>query len=146
MDLEASPVGKTAVGMNQIQAHLANLMLQLQDIKKAKEDYDDLWCSRCHVDGHTKDTCSTFQNYLLSRASNSLSCAGIPWCCICQVYGHRHENCEYMKNMVTKEENMYYTFFRLVGHDKNYRAYDLLQERMYDLYFVKGEDPEIVQA
>ena len=60
MKLEASPVGESAVGMNQIQAQLANLTLQLQDIKKAKEDCDDLWCTYCHADGHTKDTCSTF--------------------------------------------------------------------------------------
>ena len=61
---------------------------------------------------------------------------------MCQVYGHRHENYEYMQKMFTKEENMYYTFFRSVGHDdKNYRDYDLLQESTYDSYFVKAEDP-----
>ena len=36
MKLEASPIGETAVGINQIQAQLANLTLQLQDIKKEK--------------------------------------------------------------------------------------------------------------
>ena len=50
MKLEALSVGETAVGMNQIQAQLANLMLQLQDIKKTKEDHDDLWCTWCHAD------------------------------------------------------------------------------------------------
>ena len=44
--------------------------------------------------------------------------------------------------MVTKEENMYCTFCQSVGHDdKNYRDYDLLEERTYDSYFVKAEDP-----
>ena len=38
-------------------------MLQLQDIKKAKEDRDDIWCTRCHAGGHTKDTCPNFRNY-----------------------------------------------------------------------------------
>ena len=80
MKLEASSVGETAVGMNQIQAQLSNLTLQLQDIKKAKEDHDDLWCTRCHADGHTKDTCPMFLNYLLPGALNPLSCAGVPWC------------------------------------------------------------------
>ena len=52
-----------------------------------------------------------------------------------------------MQKIVTKSENLYYTFCRLVGHDnKNCRAYDLLQERMYDSYFVKGEDPRTAQA
>ena len=42
---------------------------------------------------------------------------------------------------------MYCTFFRSVGHDdKNYRAYDLLQKRTYDSYFVKGEDPRALQV
>ena len=103
MKLEYSPIGETTVGMNQIQAQLENLTLQLQDIKKEKEEHDDLWCMRCRTDGHTKGTCLNFQNYLLSGVLNTLSCAGVPWCQVCQVYGHRHENCSYMQNMVTKE-------------------------------------------
>ena len=60
MKLEASPIGETTIRMNQIQAQLANLTLQLQDIKKEKEGNDDLWCTQCRTDGHTKDTCLTF--------------------------------------------------------------------------------------
>ena len=49
--------------------------------------------------------------------------------------------------MVTKAEGLYYTFCRSVGHnDKKCQAYDLLQERTYDSYFVKGEDPQAMQA
>ena len=117
MKLEASPVGESAIEMNQIQAQLANLTLQLQDIKKAKEYRDDLWCTRCHAGRHTKDTCSKFWNYLLSRAPNLLSCVSVPWCHICQVYGHRHENYDYMQKMVTKAENWCCTFCWSVGHD-----------------------------
>ena len=52
-----------------------------------------------------------------------------------------------MQKMVTKVENLYCTFFRSVGHDdKNCQAYDFLQERTYDSYFVKGEDPQAMQA
>ena len=36
MKLEASHIGETTVGMNHIQEQLANLTLQLQDIKKEK--------------------------------------------------------------------------------------------------------------
>ena len=133
--------------MNQIQAKLANLTLQLQDFKKVKEDRDDLWCTRCHASRHTKDTYPMFRNYLLSGAPNPLNRVGAPWCRIDQVYGHQHENCDYMQKMVTKLEILYCTFCRSVGHDdKNYHAYDLLQERMYDSYFFKGEDPQTVQA
>ena len=54
MKLEATPIGETAVGMNQIHAQLANLTLQLQDMKKEKEEHDDLCCTQCYTDGHTK--------------------------------------------------------------------------------------------
>ena len=60
MKLEAFPVGETVVGMNQIELQLANLMLQLQDIKKVKEDHDELWCTWCRADKYTKDTCPMF--------------------------------------------------------------------------------------
>ena len=60
MKLEASLVGETTVGMDQIQEQLTNMMLQLQDIKKAKENHDELWCTWCHANRHTKDTCSMF--------------------------------------------------------------------------------------
>ena len=56
MKLEASPVGENAIMMSQIQTQLENLTLQLQDIKKGKEQHEDLWCTRFRVDGHTKDT------------------------------------------------------------------------------------------
>ena len=37
MKLEASQVWETQVGMNQSQSQLANLMIQLQDIKKGRD-------------------------------------------------------------------------------------------------------------
>ena len=83
MKLEASPIKETVVSMNQIQAQLANLTIQLEDIKKVKDEHDDLWCTRCHVDGHMKDSCPYFWNYLLSGVSNPLSCSSVPWCHIC---------------------------------------------------------------
>ena len=43
--LEASMVREIAARMNQIQAQLANMMLQLQDIKKAKDDHEKLQCT-----------------------------------------------------------------------------------------------------
>ena len=44
MKLEASPISNGAAGMVQIQSQLANLTIQLQDIKKGKESHKDLWC------------------------------------------------------------------------------------------------------
>ena len=48
--------------------------------------------------------------------------------------------------MVTKVENLYYTFCQSVGHDDtNFCAYDFLQERTYDSYFMKREEPQTMQ-
>ena len=58
--LEASTIGESAAGMNQIQAQMANLTLQLKDIKKGKEHCEDIWCTRYCADEHTKGTCPEF--------------------------------------------------------------------------------------
>ena len=42
MKLEASPIGDDATGMIQIQSQLANLPIQLQDMKRGKEAHKDL--------------------------------------------------------------------------------------------------------
>ena len=54
MKLEASPIGENAVHMNHIQTHPVNLTLQLQDIKKGKEHCEEVWCTLCHIDEHTR--------------------------------------------------------------------------------------------
>ena len=140
MRLEASPVGKNAVSMNQIQTQLVNLTLQFQDIKKGKEHHEEVWCTRCHMEGHLKDQYLDFQNYLLSGAPNPLSYGGMPWCHIFQVYGHRYEDCGYMQKMVVNSVNLYYTFCRSIGNEyKDYHTYDLIQDIIIDMYYVKGE-------
>ena len=133
MKLEASHVGENVAGVNQIQVQLENLTLQLKDIKKGKENHKDILCTHCHADGHTKDTCPTFRNYLLSGVPNPLSCGSVPWYRICQVYGHQHKECSYMQKIVSNPTNLYCSFCKSVGHEDKYcRAYHLLQERTYD--------------
>ena len=82
MDMEASPISDDATGMVQIQSELANLTIQLQDIKKGKEAQEYLWCTKCRMDGHTKDNFVTFMNYVSSGAPNPLNGHGLPWCLI----------------------------------------------------------------
>ena len=47
MKLEASLVGDTGSGMMKIQSQLANLIVQLQDIKRGKEVQEELWWKIC---------------------------------------------------------------------------------------------------
>ena len=72
MKLEASPIAETSVGMAQIQNQLANLTLQLQDIKKGKEVREEVWCTKCRTEGLSKDHCPVFVEYLASGAPNPL--------------------------------------------------------------------------
>ena len=78
MKLEASPIVDGAAEIVQIQSQLANFTLQLQDIKKGKEGQEELWCTKCRMDGQTKDNCSTFMNYVTFGAPNPLNGKMIP--------------------------------------------------------------------
>ena len=131
MNLEASPIGDSAVGMVQIQSQLANLMIQLQDIKNGKESQEYLWCTKCRTERHTKDNFLTFLNYVRSGAPNPLNGHGIPWCCICQSRGHRDEECLYLQKVVSTPASLLYKFCKSVGHDEKYcRAYQLLKKKL----------------
>jgi len=93
MKLEASPIGEASVGMAQIQTQLANLTIQIQDMKKGKERMDDIWCIKCKTQGHDKDHCPLMQEYLGARAPNPLNQGAEVWCEICRNRGHRPEDC-----------------------------------------------------
>ena len=73
MKLESSHVGETSVGMMQIQSQLANLTLQIQDIKKRKEVQEELWCTRCRIKGHHKDNCLMLMNYVAKGVPNPIN-------------------------------------------------------------------------
>ena len=45
MKLEASPVGENATSRNQIETQPMNLTLQLQDMKKGKQNHEEFWCT-----------------------------------------------------------------------------------------------------
>ena len=78
MKFKDFPIGESETSMNQIQVQLVNLTFQLQGIKKEKENREYFWYTRCHMYGHTKDTCYDFQNYMLFGAPNQLSCVSVP--------------------------------------------------------------------
>ena len=92
------------------------------------------------MDEHTKDNCPSFLNYVASGAPNPLNGHGIPWCHICQSRGHHNEECLYMKKFVSTHEDLFYKFCKSVGHDeKDYRAFQLLKEKIVDTYLMKNE-------
>ena len=72
MKLEASPIVEISAGMQQIQSQLANLTLQLQDMRKGKEVREEVWCTRCRIEGHSREHCLIFAEYLANGVPNPL--------------------------------------------------------------------------
>ena len=70
MKLEALPIAKTSAGMAQIQNYLAHLTLQLHDIKKGKEIREEVCCTKCKTEGHSRVHCPIFAEYLASGTLN----------------------------------------------------------------------------
>ena len=68
MKLESTPMGESSSGMNQILSQLTSLSLQVEDMKKDKGKYkrEDIWCVICRSEGHDKEHCPLFNEYLAS--------------------------------------------------------------------------------
>jgi hypothetical protein len=97
MKLEATPVGESSPGMSQILNQLTILSLQVEDMKKdkGKEKREDIWCIICKEEGHDKENCPLFNEYLASGAPNPLKHSTLPWCEVCR-NRHRPGECYYM--------------------------------------------------
>ena len=72
MKLEESPLAETSIGMTNLQNQLANLTLQMHEIRKGKEVAQDIWCIKCKEQGHTKDNCPVFTEYIATGFPNPL--------------------------------------------------------------------------
>ena len=60
MRLEASPMSESTLGMDQLHKQLVNITLELQSLKKGKEVHEEVWCTRCRTEGHSKEQCPVF--------------------------------------------------------------------------------------
>ena len=140
MKLEASPLAETSTGMTTLQTQLANLTLQIHELKKGKEVMQDIWCIKCRAQGHSKDNCLVFIEYLASGAPNPLPRTQGPWCEICKTQGHPPQQCPLLQKYVQTPKNLYCIFCKSVGHDQqDCRAYDLMSERTQDVYRVQAD-------
>jgi hypothetical protein len=141
MKLESAPMGEPNLGIIQILSQLTSLSLQVEDMKKdkGKDKREDIWCIRCKSEGHDKEKCPLFHEYLDSGDLIPLKQVTLPWCEVCRNQ-HCHGEFYYMKKYVQTPTNLYYTFCKSVGHDeKDCRAYDLLHERSRDTDRIQGE-------
>jgi hypothetical protein len=80
MKLESSPMGESSSCMSQILSQLTGLSLQVEDMKKdkGKDKMEDVWCVRCRSEGHNKEHCPLFHEYLASGAPSPLKQVNLP--------------------------------------------------------------------
>jgi hypothetical protein len=99
-------------------------------VKKDKGKYksEDIWCVICILEGHDKEQCPLFNEYLASGALSPLKQVTLPWCEVCR-NKHRPGECYSMQKYVKTPTNLYCTFCKSIGHDdRDCRAYDLMHE------------------
>lgn len=105
MRLHETPMQDPNLGVQQIHMQLSNLCLKMQNLKQDRtvqlEVREEVWCLKRKSQGHDKDHCPVFTNYLLGGGSMPLrpdSQAGPSitlalWCTIYQVVGkHATDN------------------------------------------------------
>ena len=80
MKLESTPMGESISGMSQILSQLTSLPLQVKDMKKEKGKYkrEGIWCVRCRSEGHDKEHCPLFNEYLAFGAPSPLKQVTLP--------------------------------------------------------------------
>ena len=95
MRLHETPIQDPGLGVQQIHAQLQNLCLEMQCLKQDRaprpEAHEEVWCMKCKGQGHDKDHCPVFTNYLggggpmpfRPEAQAGSSAAPDLWCAIC---------------------------------------------------------------
>jgi hypothetical protein len=80
MKLESTPMEESSSGMTQILSQLTSLSLQVKDMKnnKGNDKREDIWCIRCKSEGHDKEHCPLFHEYLASRAPSPFKQVTLP--------------------------------------------------------------------
>ena len=94
------------IGVQHIHAQLKNLCLEMQILKQDRtvqlDVREEVWCMKCKSQGHDKDHCLIFINYLAGggpmplRPEAQAGPSAMPtlWCAICQIAGkHATDNC-----------------------------------------------------
>ena len=72
MKLDTLPIAETSLGMVQIHNQLSNLTLQLQDMQKGKQVREEVRCTKCRMEGHSKEHCPVYTEYIASGEPNPL--------------------------------------------------------------------------
>jgi hypothetical protein len=106
---------------------------------KGKEKCEQVWCTKCRIQGHHKDKFPTFTQYLEMGALNPLSRGG--YCEICKKWGHHPTECTLLYKYQSTPRNLFCNFCKLVGHEEFFfRVFDLMRECTSDMCRIKEEN------
>jgi len=142
MRLHETPIQDPNLGVQQMHAQLKNLCLEMQSLKQdriAHPEARKVWCIKCKGQGHGKDHCLVFANYLVgggpmplrSEAQAGPSVVPTLWCTICQIGGkHATNNCHLLQKYTQTSQQLFCNFCRSVGHDEHTcRSYELMMDQ-----------------
>jgi hypothetical protein len=138
LQLEENQYQQTDPTIEELKEDLKNLTFQLNQ-NKNKDKREVVWCTTCRMEGHHKNECPTFTQYMAAGMPNPLPTGG-PWCEVCKKLGHDPYHCPMMQKYQTVPKSSYCTFCKSVGHDdKDCRTMELMRERTSDAYRVQAE-------
>lgn len=110
-----------------------------QDRTARPEVCEEVWCVKCKGQGHDKDHCPIFANYLAGGGLMPLSLevkagpsvAPSLWCAIFQITGkHAMDNCHLLQKYTQNLQQLFCNFCRLVGNDeRTCRSNELMMDR-----------------
>ena len=113
MRLHETLIQDASLGVQQIHVKLQNLFLEFQSLKKERSAWPvvckEIWCLKCKFQGHDKDHCHVFTNYVAGGGPMPLRAEAqvgpiigpMLWCAICPVAGkHVTDNCHLLESFV----------------------------------------------
>jgi hypothetical protein len=133
MQLEGSQYKQTDPSNEELKEYLKNLTVQLNQ-NKSREKREAMWCTLCKLEGHHKNECLTFAQYLEVGFPNTFPIGG-PWFEIYTTHGNDCYHFPMMQKKKKEPKSTFYKFCKSVGHeDKNCRTLDLIKEITLDVY------------
>lgn len=110
MRVHETPIQGSSLEVQQIHAQLKYLFLEIQSLKQDRtthpEAHEEVWCRKCKGQGHDKNHCLVFMNYLAGggpmplrpKAQAGPSMMPTLWCTICYIGGkHATNNCHLLQ-------------------------------------------------
>jgi hypothetical protein len=82
LQLEENQYEKTYLSIEELKEYLKSLTFQLNQ-NKGKEKREVVWCTTCRIEGHHKNECLTFTQYMAAGLPNPFPTEGL-WCEICK--------------------------------------------------------------